>query len=107
MYEHYKYTMIFVISKSIPSKKCPSLKFNCARICAKNKPQRNKMKLDIQTILENCPQHLVNKALMIDDYYHQEDGETNCPFRTSSPDRKARPFSFRRSLGDIQQANGK
>ena len=98
--------MIFVISKSIPSRKCPSLKFNVASICTKNKPQRNKMKLDIQTILENCPQHLVNKALTVNDFYN-EDVETNCPFQTSSPDRKARPFSCRRSLGNIQQANGK
>ena len=65
------------------------------------------MKLDIQTILENCPQHLVNKALTIHDYYNEKDEETNCPFQTSSPDRRARPFSFRRSLGDIQQVNGK
>ena len=65
------------------------------------------MKLDIQTILENCPQHLVNKALTINDYYEEEEGETNCSFQTSSPDRKARPFSFRRSLGVIQQVNGK
>ena len=67
---------------------------------AKNKQERQKMKLDIEFILKNCPKHLINKEISVNDYFDDEDGEN--PFRTSSPDRKARPFSIRRALGGKQ-----
>ena len=93
------------ILKSVPTDKCPSLKYSVARISAKNKRERNKMKQDIDFILKNCPQHLIGKEITINDYYDEEDEEN--PFQTSSPDRKARPFSIRGKLGEIQQDDGK
>ena len=91
--------------KSVPTDKCPSLKYSVARINPKNKRERKKMQEDINYILKNCPQRLRGKEITINDYYDEKDEEN--PFQTSSPDRKARPFSIRRSLGEIQQNDGK